>query len=403
MIDLKLIPHDVLFFRDARPMAAGEGYGHGAQLPMPHHFHSAVRTALLRDIDHLNTNKRSVKGRNRQGVRERNVSSTQFDDLRTVGPFLHHPEHGPLFPIPKDVLSINSAKSTDGRKTISGEQSISQARLENVGEQVLPLSTVPATKNTIDGFWDAKQISAYLKGDKYDFSPVTRIASTAATIQDSEWRLGIEVDPEKQSTVQGKIYAAEYMRLADGMSFVGQISSKEGKAEKALAEKCRVLFGGEYKLCDCMNVQNGVPDFPRPEIAGGDRFLIKWLLLSPALFKGGSIPGWCMKNSARDALGKNAVRLWGIENPPKAQLLTHTVGDPVNLSGWDTVDNHPKATLKVVPAGAVYWFLCENAETAKSLVQKLHWQPRSDMYGEKGYGYGLCAATPTQLESTNSK
>jgi hypothetical protein len=48
-----------------------------------------------------------------------------------------------------------------------------------------------------------------------------------------------------------------------------------------------------------------------------------------------------------------------------------------------------KPTQLAVPAGSVYYFLCENRATAAALATKLHWQPRSDHYGEKGCGYGL--------------
>ena len=45
--------------------------------------------------------------------------------------------------------------------------------------------------------------------------------------------------------------------------------------------------------------------------------------------------------------------------------------------------------MLAVPEGGVYYFLCENRATATALAKKLHWQPRSDFYGEKGCGYGL--------------
>lgn len=45
--------------------------------------------------------------------------------------------------------------------------------------------------------------------------------------------------------------------------------------------------------------------------------------------------------------------------------------------------------MLAVPEGSVYYFLCENTRTAEALARKLHWQPRSDFYGEKGCGYGL--------------
>jgi hypothetical protein len=48
-----------------------------------------------------------------------------------------------------------------------------------------------------------------------------------------------------------------------------------------------------------------------------------------------------------------------------------------------------------VPAGSVYYFLCENTATARDLAALLHWRPRSDFYGEKGFGYGFACSQTT--------
>jgi hypothetical protein len=66
-------------------------------------------------------------------------------------------------------------------------------------------------------------------------------------------------------------------------------------------------------------------------------------------------------------------------------------GDPEIVSGWDIAGNHAKATLRAAPPGSVYWFGCDTLNTARELAHKLHLRPRSDMYGEKGYGYGMCS------------
>ncbi|MBP5509338.1 MAG: hypothetical protein J6Z49_00295 [Kiritimatiellae bacterium] len=44
---LKLIPRDVLFFKDARPMEASDA-GHGGNWPRPDQFYNAIHHALLR-------------------------------------------------------------------------------------------------------------------------------------------------------------------------------------------------------------------------------------------------------------------------------------------------------------------------------------------------------------------
>ena len=62
------------------------------------------------------------------------------------------------------------------------------------------------------------------------------------------------------------------------------------------------------------------------------------------------------------------------------------------------VDGTPKETRLAVPAGSVYYFLCDSAPTANALIALLHcdphsdaFGPRSDFFGEKGFGCGLCS------------
>jgi hypothetical protein len=75
--------------------------------------------------------------------------------------------------------------------------------------------------------------------------------------------------------------------------------------------------------------------------------------------------------------------------PGRAFLVSRCIGKPLVVSGWDVVDQQAKATQIAVPAGAVYYFLCENGQVGRQLAERLHWKPRSDFYGEKGCGYGL--------------
>ena len=72
------------------------------------------------------------------------------------------------------------------------------------------------------------------------------------------------------------------------------------------------------------------------------------------------------------------------------------------MSGWDVVEKRAKPTQLAVPAGSVFYFLCENRHTAAALAARLHWHPHSDHYGEKGCGYGLCSfAVETHVTSSD--
>ena len=82
-----LEPLDILFFRDGRPMAAGQGTGHGCRLPLPSTLHEALRTSLLSTTDF-------APGQGGRGTRDKRSDrdfegNTAFQSLRTRGPFLH--------------------------------------------------------------------------------------------------------------------------------------------------------------------------------------------------------------------------------------------------------------------------------------------------------------------------
>jgi CRISPR type III-B/RAMP module-associated protein Cmr3 len=153
-----------------------------------------------------------------------------------------------------------------------------------------------------------------------------------------------------------------------------------------------LLLGGEQRLARLFH-ENTTDPFEKiptpPEPPSDGPCLLKWILVSPAIFLHGSTPGWCI-NSQKEC----NTRDWPpgrvcLDLPGRAHLVGWCLGRPQTISGWDVVSECAKSTCLAVPAGSVYYFLCENAETARTLALKLHWKPRSDFYGEKGCGYGL--------------
>lgn len=383
MSDLLLTPNDILFFRDARPMAAGQGYGHGANMPLPHQLYSALRTALLKQEGALPTEKGETTGRNRQRKRKGKAATTAFCNMKTIGPFLHHEDYGVLLPIPKDVLAIEKSL-------------VKTSKLICSNQKALAVSTIPPSKKRVDGFWTAEQFTSYLCEETYtDMTPISY-----NQLWEPEWRLGIGVDPQTQATVDGKIYAAEYLRPTKKMAFAAQIVLGNQKDDEGieLLSNGSLLFGGDRRLVHCENKGNLIPKFAPPTASGDGSFIVKWTLLTPAIFKGGSLPGWCMPQTPSTEWPQGRVCLWGIDNSaPQAKLLTQQTGDPMIISGWDAVEGHPKASLKAVSAGATYWFHCDSAQTATQLAKKLHASPRSDMFGEKGYGFGVCSINETKI------
>jgi CRISPR-associated protein Cmr3 len=71
------------------------------------------------------------------------------------------------------------------------------------------------------------------------------------------------------------------------------------------------------------------PDWPAPNISARARVL----LLTPALFAEGAVPG--------EIAG--------------ARVIAAAVGRPQTISGWDMAAGGPKPTRRMAPAGSVYW------------------------------------------------
>ncbi len=72
----------------------------------------------------------------------------------------------------------------------------------------------------------------------------------------------------------------------------------------------------------------------------------------------------------------------------KIKLITAAIGKPLNIGGWDIVQNAPKIMRRAVPAGSVYYFkLIEG--TGEEVLQKFNHQNISDFLPEEGFGYCL--------------
>jgi hypothetical protein len=72
------------------------------------------------------------------------------------------------------------------------------------------------------------------------------------------------------------------------------------------------------------------------------------------------------------------------------------VGKPQVITGWDLLPGkeqragEPRATLLAAPSGSVYYFEAAGEADARKLAGVLQGRCRSDSYGEKGLGLGVC-------------
>jgi len=97
-----------------------------------------------------------------------------------------------------------------------------------------------------------------------------------------------------------------------------------------------------------------------------------------------------------------------------AKLVAAITGKPLPVTGWalpngtDRAEGGAKSTHLAVPAGAVYYFECDDEPSAIALAAALNWHGpsqseistlssqiqnrRSTLMGEKGFGLGVCGS-----------
>jgi CRISPR-associated protein Cmr3 len=409
-------PIDLLFFRDAVPMSAGRGKGAGCRIPFPSTWHEAFRASLLTAY-HKSTSRKQVPGRPRTADRKGNwneqshetgvlIASKAYQSLRTAGPFPWTEKTGLLLSVPLDVAweytpSAPSRASPIALRRLTLLRESAAARI-SPGEAVttfrplcLPVPVTPPDKHgQPQGWWTTSQFVHYLKGEQ---------ANTAERLQpipqsqlwQAEYRVGVQINPGTFAAESGQLYAGSYLRPHTHTRFACQVGLKQplNGEEKELNQLDWLLLGGEQRIARVWhsgftNPFASLVKAPEPP-SGDGPVLLKWVLVTPAILAHGSLPGWCADTKKDRRGGPLPAGRVCLDLPGSAQLISWCLGRPLTVSGWDVVEQRAKATRLAVPAGSVFYFLCQNRETAAELARKLHWQPRSDFYGEKGCGYGL--------------
>ena len=432
MKPLLLHPTDVLFFRDGRPMS-GSLSGHGAAWPLPHVISHAFHAALHRaDVENVHTHRVGRSGKYGD-VRER-----KFGSLTTAGPFpvcTHGRAHTWFFPRPLDAID------RDGAPCI-----VSQPLMRSPGTSSLPsplqypvAATVPPDKSEPCRWWSEGAWNACLGSPQRDDAAARPLFKKDTDFAATEHNCGIALDAATGSVIDGMFYSASYLRLKDGWRLGITANAPDKTFRNADGSddlittlldpgSGSILVGGQQRICS-VTMDDSITDrLPLPlgrsagfEVCEG-RHLVKWVLLTPALFPrigahpGGWLPSWIDGETGAvqllDGPGKNAARRHKVAEgkPIDARLVAALTGKSIPVTGWalpngsDRPEGGAKSTHLAVPAGSVYYFECADESAAIKLATALNWHGspvisnfesqisnrRSTLMGEKGFGLGVC-------------
>lgn len=447
-----LQPTDVLFFRDGRPME-GSLSGHGAAWPLPNVTDAAFHAALHRSglNGHAHDQRRHAE---RNGKDNR-----KFGSLVTAGPFPVQMQGDVatwFFPRPLDLMDRTVRPALLPTTKVDSVWSSLPDPLEYPVANTLPPSKAGAAKPWLSG----GSYRRYLEGHDAELSE--NDACDDGSFGDTEATVGIAIDVETGTTGQGeaagKIYSARYLRLRDDWR-LGVFAKTDEKNDQSgrddlirnlVSGHGQMLVGGQQRLCTATRYEMDIIPLPIGltagfachEHGGTKRWLVKWILLSPAIWpeildqrpdgtaitdkqgqsiqrhSGGWLPNWVRMSDGQVMLrsgerqrrtykGKHSRGFDSVSKEIAAKLVAAIVPKPIPVSGWalaneaTQAEGGAKSTHLAVPAGAVYYFEAKSAEDAQSLAAALNWHGdaskpeniknrRSTLMGEKGFGLGVC-------------
>jgi CRISPR-associated protein Cmr3 len=473
-----LQPADVLFFRDGRPMS-GSLAGHGAAWPLPdvtnHALHAALHRAALAGV-HDHNHRR--EGNGVIGVRK-------FGSLLTAGPFPVAGGTGNppdalrwFFPRPKDAQLNGSIQVTHRPLRPLAADGSDDPRVNSSLPDPLKcavVNTEPPSKEAGGEAWISEAaFDEYLREDPFKPKPDDSPHFLRdADLADTEHQIGIGINPETGTAAESQFYSAHYLRLREEVRlglFAEAMDMKNGDSNNKRdlipdllnGRPEQIIVGGQQRLCTAerRDVAGALPlprgltsGFGEVSIEGRKRWLLKWILLSPAIWPeipdrkpdgtpitdkdgrrihfhpGGWLPNWVrqadgqvmLRSGERQRRNYNGKHTRGFRADAKeigAWLVAAIVPKPIPVTGWavavedgQSAISTPQSTIRAggakttqlaVPAGAVYYFEAEAADDAANLAAALNWDGttdgkeiknrRSTLMGEKGFGLGVCGA-----------
>ncbi|MBI4657942.1 MAG: hypothetical protein HY735_03675 [Verrucomicrobia bacterium] len=429
-----LQPTDVLFFRDGRPMS-GSLAGHTAAWPLPdvtnHALHAALHRAgleqetgvkLHRHAPGRSSDKRDHSDENRA------KHGRLFGSLLTAGPFPVREKGGKatwFFPRPKDA-QLNGSVAVTLCPVISlpgVEQPWQTSSLATPPKYAVANSRPPAKDAGGESWISTDAFNSFLRGsdDLKPDKPGDHFLRDT-DIADTEYAIGIGIDPETQTQDKTNFYSAHYLRLREEfrLGLFAEAMDKEFKQHNSdllqtllNGQPQNIIVGGQQRLCTAHR-RNAPQPLPLPKglhaavdfkpLPNG-KFPVKWALLTPALWPeippakkdgspqnphpGGWLPNWVFvnwdseKREARfDERGgqvllttgsglRKAKRKGGAPGSTiPARLVAAIVPKPIIVTGWSLAESKSenqkseipsgaKSTHLAVSAGAVYYFEAE--------------------------------------------
>ncbi len=379
-----LKPVDVLMFRESRPFGQVIT-GTNSEFPSPRTVAGALRTWLLSeqgvDLRKLRNAKRSPTTRELiEAICPPDHRARWVLDAKFKGPLLYDSKHKvTFFPAPRSIV----VPEVDRQRLRSPLPIMSPLKSQPPGytnPDDAPEGFRPAWYTTSD---DWEQLAPGWFANKYSMREIMKghqcrrmNMKHAQTTLLNEPRIGIGIDSDSSTTIEGDLYSSGFLRTAqDHLCFRVDIccneeSRLEEKINSVIETQPWLRLGGEGKFTrvEILHRENFSHPFPNPDTTW-DNSLERFCtyIVTPALFKNGQ---WIPQELSK-----------------RFKLVSAVIDTPKAYSGWDIAHNRPKPTRYAVLGGAVYFW---ETREGQEMGADPHGTCISDKDEDCQEGWGLC-------------
>jgi CRISPR-associated protein Cmr3 len=352
----RLMPHDVLFFRDGKPSSRGaDHYLRSLFPPYPSTLYGAVRTRRLLDAGVRLEGLNGATWSGRLGSLEAELGSWGgFGALEVRGPWMVRGTE-PLVPAPADLAIVLGQDErperadetprigTVGRFRPGGAEGRSWSHPLALlfpflpeGDGWRPWEPAGAAEEprSAAGEWflTPQGLAAWRRGGV----PKTADFVHRRDLWLDEPRTGLGLHADRRSSATGLLYTFGFVRVERQVGIGFEARNTE------LREEGIVRLGGEGRTAA---LETGAP-FPAGGSQSAERFSL--CFATPALSAtGGYPPGFAL-----DAKGQVRGMLAGHE----CRLVAAVLPRFAFIGGWDLAARRPKPLRRAIPPGSVFLF-----------------------------------------------
>lgn len=389
---------DTWFFRESRPHGSFGANALSSIFPPP------IRTLMGAIRTHIGNQYFSQNPDNSwndlDSLRELTTvigNSNHLGDLRPVGAFLlqsKEPYQTKIslssicyYPSPVNICRKTQQDEVGNESTHyfalqvsdkSYQTDVGNIYLPTLPEKVEGLSDLQGAKPLEDAWLSKNAWESVLSAEASVLSEDSHSVKAHEDFIDNEYRLGIQVNSEHRSVVEGQLYQTSHLRLDPTVSLIMPLIANEQSLAQVvsgdfLEQSSLLRLGGEGRMAH-LSVINidvellGLPKAPEQLLTkssdGKQRFMI-YLLTKLKM----SEKFWLPKGFSRTEMGWEGE----IRGVP-VTLVSACVGKAQREGGWDQKQHKPRAIENYLPAGSAFFVEIDSDITSEALISKLHGQ-----------------------------